>query len=136
MPNYAQATIIGHLGRDVESKSLPDGKAIANFSVATTRKVKGEEMTTWWRVATFGRTAEIAQQYLRKGSPVLITGEPSLREYTTKEGEKRSVLEINADKLTLLGSRNDSQSDARSERPAAKSEDFPSSAGDLEEIPF
>lgn len=119
MPNYANATIVGHVGRDPEMRYLPDGKAVAQFSVATTRKVKGNGQTTWWRVSAFGRTAEVAGEYVKKGAPVLISGEPMLREYTTDSGEKRSSLEITADRLTLLGRKGDG-GEQREERPVER----------------
>lgn len=124
MPNYAHATVCGHLGRDPETRFLPDGKPACQFSLATSRKVKGEEQTTWWRVSTFGRTAEIAAEYLKKGSAVLIAGEPMLREYTTKEGERRTSLEIVADRLTLLSGRGDG-GEQREEAKPARSEQRP-----------
>lgn len=145
MPNYSHATIIGHIGRDPETRFLPDGKPVCQFSVATTKKMKGADTTTWWRVSAFGRTAEIAQQYLAKGSPVLVAGEPVLREYQAKDGTTKSSLELTADRLTLLGGR-DSGGDTTQERPAqtsqsrapqrAKDAGLPADADDLSDIPF
>ena len=94
MPNFATVTLIGHLGRDPESKYTPDGTAVVNFSVATTRKRRDAEVTTWWRCALFGRRAETFAQYLHKGDPVLIQGEPYQRSYTAKDGSAGVSLEV------------------------------------------
>lgn len=145
MPNYCHATIIGHIGRDPETRFLPDGKPVCQFSVAVTKKMKGQDATTWWRVSAFGRTAEIAQQYLAKGSPVLVAGEPVLREYQAKDGSTKSSLELTADRLTLLGARDSvgetQERPARTEAsttraPRRPEAGLPAGADDLSDIPF
>lgn len=144
MPNYAQATVVGHVGRDPETRYLQDGKAVCQFSVAVTKKVKGSDSTTWWRVSAFGRTAEIAQQYLAKGSPVLVAGEPVLREYQAKDGTTKSSLELTADRLTLLGGRDSAGEErpARSEASTTRAPQRGQEAGlpvgsdDLGDVPF
>ena len=103
MPNYATATIIGHLGRDPEVRYTADGGAVVGFSMATSRKRKDEETTTWWRVSMFGKRGETLAKYLGKGDPVLVTGEPFLREYQGKDGQMRQSLEIVASDFAFVG---------------------------------
>ena len=106
-----QAQIIGHLGRDPEIRYLPSGEAVANFSIATTEKWKdkatGEqrEATEWHRISTFGKLAEIAGEYLVKGSLVYIEGKINTRKYQDKNGVERTATEIRADTMQMLGSR-------------------------------
>ena len=102
MPNLSRAQIMGHLGHDPEIRFTGDNKTIANLSVAVKT---GKEETTWFRVALFGKQAEVAQQYLKKGSACYVEGDLKNREWVTKEGEKRLSLEISGNKLVLLGAK-------------------------------
>ena len=86
MPSFASVTLIGHLGRDCDERSMPDGTAVTKFSLATSRKRRDGEVTTWWNCVLFGKRGETLAQYLHKGDPVLIQGEPYLRAYTAKDG--------------------------------------------------
>ncbi len=113
MSSFNKITIVGYLGRDPELRYTPSGQAVCDFSVATTeRKGKrdaedGEELTTWFRVALWGRQAELANQYLQKGKLVYVEGRLSQREYTDREGNKRTSLEVNGTDLRFIGSRGD-----------------------------
>ena len=107
MSNFASVTIVGHLGRDVELKSLSDGTTVANFSIATSRKRGGNEVTTWWRAALFGKRADVLAQYAKKGDPLLIQGEPFMRTYTDKDGSERQSLEVAVTDFAFLKGRND-----------------------------
>jgi single-strand DNA-binding protein len=109
MSNFASVTLIGHLGRDVELKSLSDGTSVANFSLATSRKRRDSETSTWWRCALFGKRGEALAQYLHKGDPVLIQGEPYLRTYTDKEGSERQSLECDVKEWAFVSSKGDRQ---------------------------
>jgi len=106
-----QAQIIGHLGRDPETRYLPSGDAVTNFSIATTEKWRdkntGEqkEATEWHRINTFGKLAEIAGQYLKKGSLVFIQGKIVTRKWQDKDGIERYSTEIRADSMKMLGGR-------------------------------
>ena len=130
MPNYATATIIGHLGRDPEQRFTPDGNSVVNFSLATSRKRKDEETTTWWRVSMFGKRGETLIRYLGRGDPVLVTGEPYLHEYEGKDGQMRQSLELVANDFAFVG-RSDAQkgdevgnpTNRRSETPSRASQD-------------
>lgn len=82
------ATILGRLGRDPETTFSKDGKAICKFSVGVTRKFN-KEVTDWFNCASFGKTAELIQQYFKKGNQIALQGEIQFGDYTDKEGVKR-----------------------------------------------
>jgi single-strand DNA-binding protein len=111
MASVNKVILIGNLGRDPETRYLPSGDAVTNISIATTEKWpdKGgeqQEHTEWHRVAFFGKTAEIAGEYLKKGSPVYVEGRIRTRKWQDKEsGQDRYSTEIVADRMQLLGSR-------------------------------
>jgi single-strand DNA-binding protein len=111
MASVNKVIIVGNLGRDPEMRTFPSGDRVANVTVATTDKWKdkqsGEmkEATEWHRVVFNGRLAEIAGEYLRKGSQVYIEGSIRTRKYTDKEGVERQISEIRADQMQMLGSR-------------------------------
>lgn len=105
MPNLANITLIGHLGRDVETKFLPSGDPIAEFSLATTMKRKSGDVTTWWRCTAFGKSAEIASQYLAKGDAVCIIGTAYNEPWQDKDGANRLTLKVMVDRIVLLGKR-------------------------------
>lgn len=103
--------LIGHLGADPEIKYMPSGAAVANLSLATTEgwkdKQSGEkqERTEWHRVVLFSRLAEIAGEYLRKGSQVYIEGRLQTRKWQGKDGQDRYTTEIVANDMQMLGGR-------------------------------
>lgn len=111
MASVNKVIIVGNLGRDPETRYMPSGDAIANIAVATTDKWKdkatGEqkEATEWHRISFFGKLAEIAGQYLKKGSQVYIEGKLRTRKYTDKDGVEKFSTEIVADTMQMLGSR-------------------------------
>lgn len=111
MPNYAQVTLIGHLGRDPESREVGD-HTVVNFSLATTRKRKGkEDVTTWWNINAWNRTGETVLRYLKKGSPCLVVGDACLRPFTKKDGTAGTTLDVDADRVVFLGGREDKSDD-------------------------
>src|SRR5438876_9203725 len=111
MASVNKVILIGNLGRDPETRYSPDGAAITNVSVATTSQWKdkntGEkrEETEWHRVVFFSRLAEIAGEYLKKGSQVYVEGRLRTRKWQDKEGQDRYTTEIVADTMQMLGSR-------------------------------
>ena len=113
MASVNKVIIIGNCGRDPETRYMPEGAAITNVSIATTYqwrdKASGEkkEETEWHRVAFFGRLAEIAGEYLKKGSPVYVEGRLRTRKWQDKDGNERYTTEIVAENMQLLGSRGD-----------------------------
>ncbi len=150
MASVNKVIIIGNLGRDPEVRYMPDGGAIANISVATTGTWKDksgekQERTEWHRVAFFGKLAEIAGEYLKKGSQVYVEGSLRTRKWQDKEGKERYTTEIVADRMQMLGSRaGGSESMGREEAPPKESVGDSKSGGkgsggleDLEDdIPF
>ncbi len=123
MASVNKVILVGNLGADPETRYQPSGDAITNIRVATTDrwkdKASGEmkEATEWHRVAFFGRLAEIAGEYLKKGSQVYIEGRIRTRKYQDKDGIERYSTEIIADRMQMLGSRAGA-GEARGEAPA------------------
>ncbi|MFO1361235.1 MAG: single-stranded DNA-binding protein [Burkholderiales bacterium] len=111
MASVNKVILVGNLGADPETRYMPSGDAITNIRVATTDrwkdKASGEmkEATEWHRIAFFGRLAEIAGQYLKKGSQVYVEGRIRTRKWQDKEGQDRYSTEIVADSMQLLGKR-------------------------------
>ena len=110
MASVNKVILVGNLGRDPEVRYTPDNSAITNVSIATTdvwRDKSGEkqERTEWHRVAFFGKLAEIAGEYLKKGSQVYVEGRLQTRKWQDKEGQERYTTEIVADRMQMLGSR-------------------------------
>jgi len=105
--------IVGNLGQDPETRYMPSGAAVTNFTVATNESWKdkqtGEQKdrTEWHRVAMFNRLAEIAAEYLRKGSQVYIEGKLRTRKWQGQDGADRYTTEIIADEMQMLGGRGD-----------------------------
>ena len=111
MASINKVIIVGNLGRDPEMRTFPSGDQVANVTIATTDKWKdkqsGEmrEATEWHRVVFNGRLAEIAGQYLRKGSQVYVEGSLRTRKWTDQSGVEKYSTEIRADQMQMLGSR-------------------------------
>ena len=111
MASVNKVIIVGNLGRDPETRYMPSGDAVTNITVATTDRYKdkqsGEmkEATEWHRISFFGKLAEIAGQYLKKGSQVYVEGSLRTRKYTDKDGVEKYATEIRADTMQMLGSR-------------------------------
>ena len=111
MASVNKVILVGNLGRDPETRYSPDGAAITNVSIATTDtwkdKASGEkqEKTEWHRVVFFDRLAEVAGEYLKKGSQVYVEGRLQTRKWTDKEGQERYTTEIRAERMQMLGSR-------------------------------
>ena len=105
--------LIGRLGRDPEVRYMPNGEAVCNFSVATSESWKDKneqrvERTEWHNVTMYRKLAEIAGQYLRKGSQVYLEGRIQSRKYQGKDGIERTAYEIIANEMKMLGGGNDS----------------------------
>jgi len=111
MASVNKVIVVGNLGADPETRYLPSGEAVTNIRVATTDrwkdKASGEmkEATEWHRIAFFGRLAEIAGEYLKKGSQVYVEGSLRTRKWQDKEGHDRYSTEIRGDVMQMLGSR-------------------------------
>ncbi|MCF2134927.1 MULTISPECIES: single-stranded DNA-binding protein [Burkholderiaceae] len=111
MASVNKVILVGNLGADPETRYLPSGDAVTNIRLATTDRYKdkasGEfkELTEWHRVVFFGRLAEIAAEYLKKGSPVYVEGRIRTRKWQDQSGQDRYSTEIVADSMQLLGGR-------------------------------
>lgn len=137
---YHKVILVGNLGRDPEMRYLGSGSPVTNFSMATSEKWTGQdgtrqERTIWWRVSVFGKTAEICNEYLKKGRKVLVegtmvadpkTGNPRI--WTGQDGEPRASFELRALTVKFL--------DGRDTAGAASSDMLEPVAGDESEIPF
>ncbi len=123
MGSLNTVTLLGNLGADPVVRFTPTGKKVANLSLATTERwtdrESGEkkERTEWHRVVLWGRRAEIAEEFLKKGSPALIEGSNRTRSWTDKDGVKRYTTEVVARRLQLVGKPN-----GGSEKPPATDE--------------
>ena len=147
MASFNKIIIVGHLGRDPELRYTPSGTPVCDFSVATSERRgkrdggEGEEITTWFRVSMWGRQAEVANQYLQKGKQVYIEGRVSQREWTDRDGNKRTSLEVHGTDMQFIGSRGDEMAagaggPARSSQSSRASEPADSDAIVDDDIPF
>ena len=113
MSSVNKVIIVGNLGRDPEMRTFPSGDAVANVTIATTEKWRDKQTgenrshTEWHRVVFNGRLAEIAGQYLRKGSLVYVEGSLRTRKWTDQSGVEKFSTEIRADAMNMLGTRQD-----------------------------
>ncbi len=146
MASVNKVIIVGNLGRDPEVRYMPSGDAIANIAVATTDKWKDKatgdqrESTEWHRISFFGKLAEIASQYLAKGSQVYIEGKLRTRKYTDKDGVEKFSTEIVADSMQMLGSRTAATGQQSPQAPARPRPAAPQSTAhpqyEDDDIPF
>ncbi len=135
--------IVGNLGADPDSRAMPSGNAVTNISVATSEswndRDTGEkqEKTEWHRVVFFNRLAEIAAQYLKKGSQVYVEGKLQTRKWEDKEGNERWTTEVVANQMQMLGDRmsNDMSNDNASSSQSSSDNDFSTDEFD-DDIPF
>jgi single-strand DNA-binding protein len=137
---YQNLIIVGNLGRDPEMRYTPSGQAVTNFNVATNRKYTTSdgnqvEETTWFRVSTWGKTAEVCNQYLKKGSKVLVEGrlnpDPDTggpRIWTRQDGTSAASFEITANQVRFLST--------RVEAEGAYTADDSQGISEPEDIPF
>lgn len=150
MASYNKIFLIGNLGRDPEVREY-QGRKVANFSLAVNeRYTKSDgtpvERTEWFRISFWGKTAEIAENYLRKGSQVMVEGRLSTREYTDKEGNTRLALEVSGQGLQLLGSQNSPEGSSMGssspsynpppENPSGPPSTYGSEGGGDDDLPF
>jgi single-strand DNA-binding protein len=111
MASVNKVIIVGNLGRDPETRTFPSGDKVTNVTIATTDRWKDKttnemkEATEWHRVVFNGRLAEIAGEYLRKGSQVYVEGSLRTRKWTDKDGVEKYTTEIRADQMQMLGKR-------------------------------
>jgi single-strand DNA-binding protein len=140
MASVNKAILIGNLGKDPELKFTPSGVPMAKFSIATTERFKDsegnqQERTEWHNIVLWRRLAEIANEYLKKGSPVYIEGRIQTRSWDDESGQKRWMTEIVGDRMQLLGRRDDTAGEGTTsdfqEQPKKKE-----SLEDEDDLPF
>ncbi len=139
--------LVGRLGRDPETRFTPNGQAVCNFSLATDESYKDragerQKRTEWHRIVLWGKLAELAQQYLKKGSLIYLEGRIQSRQWDDREGQKRTSFEIVANTMKFLGARGEAaaaagaSADADAHVPAPAEEVGPSPEISDEDIPF
>ena len=135
MSGLNKAILIGNLGKDPELRYTPSGQAVSTFSLATSRRWKDKEgqqkdQTDWHNLVAWGKQAEIAKEYLKKGSSIYVEGRIQYRSYDDKEGNKKYITEIVIQNFQMLGRKG---SDGGSEAPVSADTQVPSTD---EDIPF
>jgi len=120
---YNKIILAGNLTRDIEVRYTQSGAAIGNTAIATSRKFKSQtgeqkEEVLFVDITFFGRTAEIANQYLRKGSKILVDGRLKLDQWTAQDGSKRSKHSVTVESMTMLGGRDEAQQSGYNAAPA------------------
>ena len=142
---YQLITLVGNLGTDPELRYTPSGVPVANFRLAVNKRWTGndgqrQEKTTWFRVTTWRKQAEVCAQHLAKGRQVMIVGEvDEARPWTDNEGNQRASLEVTAQNVTFLGNRGDAPMDMEGAPTAAQQAPSGASANEAvgeEDIPF
>ena len=122
--------LIGHLGADPESRFTTSGSAVTNFNVATNeswRSAEGDtkEKTEWHRVVLFGKMAETAAEYMKKGQLVFIEGRLQTRSWEDKDKVKRYTTEVLCDNFTMLGRKSEGESTGPSQKEGDQEDDLP-----------
>ena len=147
MSGVNKVILIGNLGADPTVRFTQSGAAVANFNIATTeryndRNGERQERTEWHRIVMFGRQAEIAQQYLKKGRQVYIEGRLQTREWEDKENVKKYTTEVVCINMQMIGSRGGGDAedfpsqDVPSERPQTSQGSGSAAKGDDDDLPF
>jgi single-strand DNA-binding protein len=145
MGSVNKAILVGNLGRDAEVTTTTGGFPIARFSLATTHRRKDsrsgdwEDRTEWHRIVLLGKQAESLREYLRKGKQIYVEGRIETRNWEDKDGQKRYMTEIIADRIQLLGSGGGGRSGGRDEYAQtdyAEPADTPPPPGGDDDIPF
>lgn len=129
MAGMLKVQAIGNLGSDPEMRATKGGKDVCNFRIACSVGRGEDEKTEWLGAVAFGKTAELAVKYLKKGSPVYIDGRLQTREWTTKEGAPRKDIEVVVDNLVFIGGRG-------AEAAPAPVADAPAAKVTADDIPF
>jgi len=134
MASLAKVILVGNLGRDAEVRFTPSGTPLADFSLATNERWTDkngtqQEHTQWFRVTVWGKQAEALKPYLTKGKQVYVDGTLRAREYTDRDGNRRTSLDVRATTITLLGRAGDAPASVPEELnrddPAQNDSDIP-----------
>lgn len=139
MASVNKVILLGNLGKDPETRFMPNGEAVTNFSIATTdswkdKEGKKQEKTEWHNIVMYRKLAEIAGEYLKQGSSVYVEGSLQTRKWQTKEGQDRYTTEIIGNSMQMLGAKPDSSNSkpVHDTRTSAKAEQY----DDGLDIPF
>jgi len=138
MANKATAIIAGYLAADPETRFTPNGQNLLTFSIPTSTKKGGEELTSWWRITVWGKQAEgldsLAQQgLLAKGAAVEVIGRVDAREYTDNQGNRRTSLDVNASDVTFIAPPRDQAGNGHQATSQRRYQDAPQS---FDDVPF
>ena len=132
--------LIGNLTRDPESRTTPSGHTVCNFDSAVNDRRGGQENTMYFRISAWDRTGESCQRYLSKGRKVFVAGPLSARTYQANDGTTRVSLEVNANDVEFLSSRNDDQANGgyapAPSAPAPMAQNSGFTAVETDELPF
>lgn len=120
MSSVNKVILVGRVGKDPETRYTPNGNVIANLSLATSEKRKGEDSTEWHRLVFFDKLAEVVTNYLKKGSLIYVEGKIQTRKWQDKEGQDRYSTEIVANSMQMLGGKSEEQAEQR--RPAKQAQ--------------
>ena len=133
MPNHALIVLTGHLGRDAEVKFLANGTPVTRLTLAVTTGIGEKKVTTWYKASAFGDRYQKIAQWMTKGRPVTIVGEPSAREWKSDSGVSHTDIEVRVNDVVLLGNidKQVMQSGTTAQAAAA-----PAAEPDQAEIPF
>jgi single-strand DNA-binding protein len=148
MAGWEQTVIIGNVGRDPETKFMPSGNgSVTSFTVAVTTRwtdrnsQEKKERVTWYSISAWNRLGEVAQQYVKKGTQIMVVGTVSARAYLGQDGQPRASLDLRADTFQLLGSRGDGTGaatggDASYSGGGDYDQGYAPPARDMDDIPF
>src|SRR5690606_7689951 len=146
MAGVNKVILIGNLGKDPEVRHLDNGRAVANFSLATSEvynNKNGERVTNteWHNIVMWTPLAEVAEKYLKKGSQIYLEGKLQTRSYDDKDGNRKYITEVVASTMNFLGSRSDSNENSGSnsggkQEPVNMGEDSSLSGMDTDDLPF
>jgi single-strand DNA-binding protein len=127
MSSVNKIILLGRLGADPEMRSMPDGTSVANFSIATStisnKNGDRKEYTEWHKCSAFNRAAEIAGEYLKKGSQVFIEGSQRTRKWTDKDGQDKYTTEVVVGRLVLVGGKSESSQTSDYAKASGKFDD-------------
>jgi single-strand DNA-binding protein len=143
MSGVNKVILLGNLGKDPEIRHLENGRAVTNFTLATSEVYKNKEgnkvtNTEWHNVVLWTPLAEVAEKYLKKGNQVYIEGKITTRSYDDKDGNKRYITEVVGREMTLVGGRPDGGGGSSEQQSSGSAQPVPAPAEptDLDDLPF
>ena len=131
--SFQSVTVLGNVGKDPEIRTTNSGEIVANFSIAVSEKRKGTENTVWFNCVAFGKTAQVVENFVKRGGKVLVQGRIQTREYE-KNGTRHQAWEVLVNQLSLEGSRADGEQGDKSYAATPRRDNYNAPLDD--EIPF